>query len=755
MPYDDSAAPPEDPKPQAWGIRERPAPAPQSWEVADAAPEPPAPTPLPPVGGSPPPASPAGTAPVQAPPRDAGASAGFPSTTQLIAAAVAAVLVVGAGGAYLLRSGATPASPTPLSGPAVAVVQRGPAVLVATFLSGGGSGQTLAIPGSPSSMVSSADGSRAFLLDSTRAQVVPVDLARAKVGAPIAAGKYPTDEHLSADGRTLYVVDNLSHALLTIDTTSGTARPAHQLPDGASSFTPSPVGPTGLLSFFTSAGQPGVVAFYSSSSGVGSPLGVGRNTPAEVFYTPDGATVWVTEQGVGNAPGVVIPIDVRTQTPGQPIAVGHGPAGSSMSADGHLLVVSNSIDRSLTIVDLVGRAPVATVAVGAGPVRATLSADGATAWVACALDRTLVPVNLRTRTAGAPVSLSSAPSDISLPKGGGAWVLFASSAGSVSLVDGGSGRDAGSMPVGNEPTLLIAHDSSSAWVANSLSDTVQRLDLSTRRAGDPIHVSRTPNELALTPDHRTLLVLSFGDGTHAGFLTAVDTASSQAGTALSVGVAPSSLTLTPDGTRAFIANHQSNSITTVDLKSWRVGPPIALPCSPSQLVITPDGATVYTNCASSAAVLPVTAATGTVGAPIAVGPNPALLMGNQGKLVFVEANHLLQEILVATNAVVLSHDETGNLVGLSSTPDDATLVAVENTGGALLLLNPATLTTTKSVPVGSRPQGAGLTPDGSRAYVLDTSKEKLYIVDVAAGQVTSTAGASASAAYVVVPSRQP
>jgi YVTN family beta-propeller protein len=303
--------------------------------------------------------------------------------------------------------------------------------------------------------------------------------------------------------------------------------------------------------------------------------------------------------------------------------------------------------------------------------------------------------------------------------------------------------------------LFIAHGSTSAWVANSLSDTVQRVDMSGGSSASPIRVARLPEDLALTRDQKTLLVLSFGDGSHPGFLTAIDTTSSKASTPLDVGVAPSSLTLAPDGTTAYVANHQANSIVIVDLTTWHVGARIAVPCSPTQLVTTPDGATLFVACAASSEVLPVTTNGHAVGAPIAVRASASLVMGNQGKTIFVNADHVIQEIDVATDKVVLSHDETGNIVSISPTPDDSSLIAVENTGGAVLILHSANLSTTTSISVGSRPGGLHLSPDGSRAYVLDDSQQKLYVIDLAAAKVTATIDVSPNASYVAVPSRQP
>jgi YVTN family beta-propeller protein len=674
---------------------------------------------------------------------------------QLLAVAVAAVVLVAGIGIYLFRShGPTTAPSTAVRGDAIAVVRDGPAVLSPQSLAGGAAGKSLNIPGSPVSIVTTPDGTRGFLLDTTHGQVIPVDLVHRTVGAPIAAGKLPTDEEMSRDGTTLYVTDNLSGTVIPIDTASDTPGPAQQLTQGVVNFVPAPTGSTAVVSLNNAPGQPGVLGFFSPTTGLASAVQVGLNSPNELFYSPDGATVWVTEDGVGSLPGVVIPVEVRSHAVGKAIAVGHGTAGSGMTSDGHLLVVTNSLDRTVSVIDLAARAVVATVPVGAGPQRVDFSADGLTAWIACTLDRTLVPIDLHTDHPGTPVGLANAPSDLVIPKGASqAWVLFPSSAGNISFLTGSTLGH--STQVGNSPSLLIAHDSTSAWVANSLSDTVQRVDMSGGSSASPIRVARLPSDLALTRDRKTLLVLSFGDGSHPGFLTAIDTTSSKASSPLDVGVAPSSLTLAPDGTTAYVANHQANSMVAVDLKTWHVGARIALPCSPTQLVDTPDGATLFVACAASSEVLPVTANGHVVGAPIAVGGSASLVMGNQGKTVFVNADHAIQEIDVATDKVVLSHNETGNIVSISPAPDDSSLIAVENTGGAVLVLHSANLATTTSISVGSRPDGLDLSPDGSRAYVLDDSQQKLYVIDLAAAKVTATIDVSPNASYVAVPSRQP
>ena len=160
---------------------------------------------------------------------------------------------------------------------------------------------------------------------------------------------------------------------------------------------------------------------------------------------------------------------------------------------------------------------IATVPVGATPTGVAVDAAGTTAWVASVPDHKLVPVSLVTDRAGTAVSLDNAPGDLALPSASGlAWVLFPSSNGSVSFLDGTTGPFGRSIHVGNGPDLMIGTGSETSWVANALTNTVQRINAAGQSAGRPIPVFQAPSELKLTPDGSALLVLSYGDGVHCG-----------------------------------------------------------------------------------------------------------------------------------------------------------------------------------------------------------------------------------------------
>jgi YVTN family beta-propeller protein len=675
--------------------------------------------------------------------------------TRLTVGAIGLAVAIVAGSIFLFtRGSSSPTTQPGRGGPqTLAVVHSGAAVFSLQPLGGGQPTTSLKLPGSPSGVVMTLDRKKAFLLDSSHGDVIPVDLVKGQVGASIAVGRLPVDEHLSADGSKLYVTDNIGGIVVPIDTATGTVLASQNLSPGVDGYIPSPTGSSALVVTYTSSGEPGIV-YIATGAGLGAQLAVGLNPPTDAFYSPDGKTAWVVEGGTGNQPGTLTPIDVASRQVGTPITLGHFPETDALTPDGKLVVVANRLDGTVSIVDLTRRAVVATVPVGASPSGIAITADGTTAWVANATDRSLTPVDIIAAHAGLPVALGNSPASLVLPSSNAAWVLFSSSPGSVTFLSSGGTALLSPLGLGNGPKMVVARDGNTAWAANSVTDSVQRIDVGAQTAGPAIPVASNPTELELTPDGRMLLALSFGDGTHTGYLTGIDTASSAAGQRLEVGPAPTGLTVNRAGDTAFVANHQSNSITVVDIEAWKTSS-IALSCSPSGLAITPNGQKLYAACNSSAQLVPVPLGTRQPGPPIAVIDSPRMDVDPQGKLLYVAGAHGMQTIDIATDKVLHSHIETGNIVSFWPTADGRTLIALDNSGAALVQIDTSNLATSKSLSLGSRPDHLRLSPDRTRAYILDTSEQKLYVVDVAAWSIAETVDVSPDALNFAVPAPAP
>lgn len=663
------------------------------------------------------------------------------------------VVAIAGGGIYLMTRNGQAVTPLSTALPStVAVVHSGPAQLALESLAGNGTNRTVKLPGSPDAILSTPDRSKAFLLDTSHGDVIPVNLVTGHVGASIPVGKLPVDEEISADGSTLYVTDNLGGTVIPINVATGRAEPAQTLTQGVDFYVPSPTSSSAIVGVDTSPGQPGVIYFYNTSSGTGSPVQVGGEPADYAFYSKDGTTAWIIEQGANNRPGTLIPVAVATHKPGTPITLGVAPETWALTPNGQTVVIGNGTSGTASVVNLVTRTVVATVPVGVTPTGLDVDATGTTAWVASAPDHKLVPVNLLTNKAGTPVTLDNAPGDLALPAAAGvAWVLYPSSNGSVNFLDGTTGPLGRSIHVGNGPELMIGTGSETSWVANSITGTVQRINAAGQSAGPPIKVFESPSDLKLTPDGSSLLVLSYGDGVHSGELVSINTTTSKLSTPISVGVAPGSITISPTGDYAFITDNQGNAVVVIDIANWKVKGVLLLPCEPTGLAVAPDETQLFVACGYSSAIVPVKLPDFTLETPIGVDSPRFLVMPQTGtSLLVVDANGL-QTIDTTTNKVTKSVSETANIVDAVETTDGSTILALDNSGAALLLIDPVTLATRKSLAVGTRPDEVVLAPDGTHAYVLDTSQQKLFVITISSWKVSVTLGVSPNATDVIVP----
>jgi YVTN family beta-propeller protein len=740
-----------------WQIRVRESAVPD-WDAPRPAPVPPPPPPPDPIAapdlnsfnGAPAP-------PPLLPPTPVPALSGLsrPSRRPLTAILVGVVLVVAVAGGGIYLMGQKSYGVVPLSTPlpsTVAVVHSGPAQLALQSLTGGAPGRTLKLSGSPEAILATPDRSKAFLLDTSHGDVIPVNLVTGRAGAPIPVGKLPVDEEMSADGSTLYITDNLGGTVIPINTATDRLEPAQPLSEGVDFYVPSPTASGALVGADTSPGQPGAIYFYDTATGSGTPLRFGANPVAFAFYSKDGTTAFAAESGTNGRPGLLFPIDVATHKAGTPITLGIAPATYALTPDGSTAVIANEASSSVSVVDLATRSLRATVVVGETPTSVAIDVTGRTAWVASALNHELVPVDLLTDHAGTAVNLSNAPGDLALPSAAGvAWVLFPSSNGSVNFLDGSTGPMGRSIRVGNGPGLLIGTGSETSWVANTLTNTVQRINAAGQSAGAPIPVFLAPEELKLTPDGGALIVLSYGDGVHSGVLTSINTTTGKRSAPINVGAAPSNLTLSPAGDFAYIADYQSNAVVVIDIPNWQVKGVLRVPCGPTDLAVTPDDTQLFVACADSSAIVPVKLPDYTLETPIGVASVRALVMPQTGSNLLIVGANGLETLDTETNTITKSVAETGNLIAVVETTDGSTILAVDNSGAALLLIDPTTLATKKSLAIGTRPDEVALSPDDLHAYVLDTSLQKLFVIDVATWKISATLGVSPDATDVDVP----
>jgi len=142
----------------------------------------------------------------------------------------------------------------------------------------------------------------------------------------------------------------------------------------------------------------------------------------------------------------VVPIDIATRTAGSSIAVGAGPKGLALTSDA--LWVANSLDLTVSRIELAGAYVTQTVPVGDGP--NTVVAGSGIVWVSNEFDGTVTSIDTASGKATRRISVGGSPRGMVLI-GSSPWVAVGGFVSAVhrggtvtvegSIVPGGRGID--------------------------------------------------------------------------------------------------------------------------------------------------------------------------------------------------------------------------------------------------------------------------------------------------------------------------
>ncbi len=249
---------------------------------------------------------------------------------------------------------------------------------------------------------------------------------------------------------------------------------------------------------------------------------------------PSAGTAYVVIQGSGT----VVPIDLATNSPTQPIQVGRSLYAIAITPDGKTAYVSDG-ENSLLAPD---------------------ERNGA-----------VTPVDLATDTPGTPIRFSVPPFAIAItPDGKTAYVVAGGNA--VTPIDLATGAPGTPIHIAAPFMIAITPDGKTAYVA-SLTNTVTPIDLATNTPGTPIHVAGPADAIAITPDGKTAYVAG------GNAVTPIDLATGAPGTPIHVAGPIYAIAITPDGKTAYVAG--GNAVTPIHLATGTPGKPIRVWHHPS------------------------------------------------------------------------------------------------------------------------------------------------------------------------------
>lgn len=481
----------------------------------------------------------------------------------------------------------------------------------------------------------------------------------------------------------------------------------------------------------------------------------------------------------------VTPIDLTTNTPGEPIPVGGGPTEIVVTTDGATAYVANTASDTVTPINTVTNTAGTPIPVGDGPAGLVLNGSSSALYVANLADGTITKVDTTTNTPVTTFGAGDSPRGMILHEPGGGGTLFVTNEDADSVIP----IDAWNTPlppigVSGGPSAIALHHSGTAFVASPEDDAVIPIDIEEMTAGTPIAVGDEPVDVVVPPDYSHIFVLSHGEGsvtqldqygevvyqvavgpepaaiaidtwqqrayvTRAdGTVLPFDLATTEHGNAIDVGADPRGIAIAyvppvihgPEGVTAYVTGDGAGVLTPVDLAAGTTEPPIPVGQLAAEVVVTSDGATAYVR-RGNTAIVPVDLRTGEADEAIEVGAllrDIALTPDDQTLYVTDIAEEAVFPIDLATRSVGSAIPVGTNAESIAISPDGARAFVLAPGDHAIDPIDLATGLPEAPIPVGSLPGEIAISPDGGFAYVSDNYDDTLSRVDLGTDSVVAT-----------------
>lgn len=147
------------------------------------------------------------------------------------------------------------------------------------------------------------------------------------------------------------------------------------------------------------------------------------------------------------------------------------------------------------------------------------------------------------------------------------------------------------IPAGKTPShIMIDANSTTAYVTLQDSDQLIAIDLATQTPKWTVSVGKTPADVFLTPDQKTLLVALTGDS----YVEAYDVSNGPAKLVTRIKTAAGAHAFRAQGDKRhlFVSNRTANSISRIDLQTLAVTDTFAVPGGPDCMDVLADGKTL-------------------------------------------------------------------------------------------------------------------------------------------------------------------
>jgi YVTN family beta-propeller protein len=269
-----------------------------------------------------------------------------------------------------------------------------------------------------------------------------------------------------------------------------------------------------------------------------------------------------------------------------------------------------------------------------------------------------------------------------------------------------------------------------AFVVNSNDASVSLIDVATRQEVRRIPLLREPHHMALTPDHRSLVI---GDTTgNTLFFLDPRTGALQRQATVSD---PYQLVFSPDGRLLTVAGLARNQIDIYDARTLALLHRIPARSMPSHINYSPDSARVFVSLQGTDRLIAIDTASGRVLWNSRVGRTPAGVLWNRGRLlvgIMGEAHFAVVDPADGHVERVIPTGRGAHTMFVSH--DGRTIYATDRVDGTIAVIDAATLKVVRELRVPGGPDDLDFAPDG-KIWAALRFAQSVAIIDPATGVV--------------------
>ncbi len=252
---------------------------------------------------------------------------------------------------------------------------------------------------------------------------------------------------------------------------------------------------------------------------------------------------------------------------------GKAPHEIAVSPDGRQAAVVAYGGKSIDIFDVATRAKVKTIDLtpNEGP-HGIVWQDGGQIVVTTERSRTLTIVDPDTGTVAAAIATGQAGSHMVAVSSDGSTAFTANiPAGTVSVIDLGTGRKSRDILVGGEPEgIALSKDGRTLWVGDLSAPRVQIFDTATFARLGEVATGKVPIRVAASPVGKWIVTSNLGSGS----LTVIDVASRKAAREIEVSGSQQAgqvtILFSADGKRVYAAETGRDTVAEIELASGKV-----------------------------------------------------------------------------------------------------------------------------------------------------------------------------------------